>query len=149
MRVNLGSGDKPEPGWINLDLRGGDVIGDARRLPFADESVGELQALDLLEHFPETETGKVLGEWGRVLVEDGVLIVRVPNLTKIFQKLQSCPDQTRLLIRNLMGGHRWGDLDVHHWNFTPDLLDDELHRAGFRPFYNNLTLNMLCKARKV
>jgi ubiquinone/menaquinone biosynthesis C-methylase UbiE len=80
LRLNLGSGNRPLPGYVNVDVRerpGVDVVADAVALPFEDDSVAEVQASSLLEHFRDPY--EVLDEAHRVLAADGVLVVRVPS----------------------------------------------------------------------
>ena len=79
-RVNLGCGTDIRSGWVNLDsapLPGVDVvhaIGDGP-LPFADESVDEVLAKDVLEH---VELIPAMQELHRVLRPGGRLLVTVP-----------------------------------------------------------------------
>jgi SAM-dependent methyltransferase len=80
LRLNLGAGSRPLEGYVNVDVReraGIDVVADVAALPFADASASEVQASSLLEHFRDPYS--VLDEMHRVLVPDGVLVVRVPS----------------------------------------------------------------------
>jgi SAM-dependent methyltransferase len=80
LRLNLGSGNRPLEGYVNVDVRdrpGVDVIADAIALPFEDHVAAEVQASSLLEHFRDPYA--VLDEAYRVLAADGVLVVRVPS----------------------------------------------------------------------
>ena len=54
MKLNLGSGNEPLAGHVNVDRRpapGVDVVADVQRLPFAARSVETVIASSLLEHF--------------------------------------------------------------------------------------------------
>lgn len=89
--LNLGCGDRtykeyPE-GYtcINFDSRANlevvDVVGDVRDLSmFKDGEFDYILASDILEHFPISETEKLLREWSRVLVRFGTLEIRTPNM---------------------------------------------------------------------
>ena len=55
-----------------------DVFGDARALPFRDESIDHALMLDVLEHVPEPQT--CLAELRRVLKSGGSLTIQVPFL---------------------------------------------------------------------
>ena len=52
VRLNLGSGGRARPGWMNLDLdRGGELRLDLRRpLPLPDASCAEIYSEHVLEH---------------------------------------------------------------------------------------------------
>ncbi len=58
-----------------------DVFGDARRLPFADASLGGVILTDVLEHVPGPEAA--LAEISRVLREGGTLVLWIPFLYPI------------------------------------------------------------------
>ena len=80
LRLNLGSGNEPLPGWTNVDSRevaGVDVVADVTELPFGDGSADEVNASSLLEHFRDPYV--VLDEIHRVLAPAGRLTVRVPS----------------------------------------------------------------------
>ena len=56
LKVNLGSGNEPLAGYINVDRRrvpGVAVVADVRRLPFASSSVEQVNLSSLLEHFAD------------------------------------------------------------------------------------------------
>ena len=78
-RLNLGSGNEPLAGYVNVDRRtvpGVQVVADVTRLPFPDGCAGEVVASSLLEHFADPYS--VLGEVHRVLSPDGGFVMRVP-----------------------------------------------------------------------
>lgn len=80
LRLNLGSGNRPLPGFVNVDSRPlptVDVVADVCSLPFADGSAIEVEASSLLEHFEDPYA--VLDEIHRVLATDGVVRFRVPS----------------------------------------------------------------------
>lgn len=153
MRVNLGCGPDTRVGYVNADIREGvgDFTCDARELPWPDDSIEELLALDLLEHFPSSQTPAILREWHRVLDPAGILILRVPNLAALSVLIATEDAQVRLYIRNVYGGHRYGpegSLDAHHTGWTPALLEEDLRDAGFVIKSNDKALNMTVVARR-
>jgi SAM-dependent methyltransferase len=80
LRLNLGSGNRPLPGFVNVDSRQlptVDVVADVRSLPFKNGAAIEVEASSLLEHFRDPY--EVLDEIHRVLAPAGVLRVRVPS----------------------------------------------------------------------
>jgi ubiquinone/menaquinone biosynthesis C-methylase UbiE len=80
LRLNLGSGNRPLPGYVNVDSRElptVDVVADVRSLPFVEGSAVEIAASSLLEHFRDPY--EVLDEIHRVLAPAGVVRFRVPS----------------------------------------------------------------------
>jgi ubiquinone/menaquinone biosynthesis C-methylase UbiE len=80
LRLNLGSGNRPLPGFVNVDARQlptVDVVADVRSLPFENGAATEVEASSLLEHFRNPYD--VLDEIYRVLAPAGILRVRVPS----------------------------------------------------------------------
>ena len=82
-RVNIGCGDRPTPGWINLELRSASNVHfwDCRRgLPFSDNAVNAIYAEHTFEHFePDAEGKYFLRESLRCLRPGGVLRIVVPD----------------------------------------------------------------------
>jgi len=78
MMIDLGGGfGKPE-GYVSLDMRGGDILADAKQgLPFQDNSVGVIRAHDFLEHLPD-KIG-IMNEIYRVLAPNGWLLSQTPS----------------------------------------------------------------------
>jgi 2-polyprenyl-3-methyl-5-hydroxy-6-metoxy-1,4-benzoquinol methylase len=74
----------------------------------------------VLEHV--TAPIKLLGEAHRILKDDGVLVVGVPNIGSIMARIM---------------GERWLSLrpEEHIWHFTPNTLRRLMERAGFREIW--------------
>lgn len=90
MKLNLGSGGAPMEGddWVNVDAwpdsPGVDVVHDLNNpLPYEDESVEEVKAFDVLEHFSYHTAGRVLSDWIRVLKPGGVITIRCPDFDEL------------------------------------------------------------------
>ncbi len=133
MRLNLGCGEDVRPGYLNCDARaldGVDVVCDASRLPFAEDSFEAVLALDLLEHFSWRRTTEVLGEWRRVLVPGGRLEVKVPNLHTLMAAYLQGQIPFRELVR-VAYGHQDYPENAHRAGFQPELLETVLEDAGF------------------
>lgn len=84
--LNLGSGARPHPGFINIEggpFRKQDRWLDLRnKLPFRDGSVDAIYASHVLEHFFSRELRKLLDECRRVLRPGGGVRILVPSLTQ-------------------------------------------------------------------
>ncbi len=81
IRLNLGCGRSPIPGWVNLDsvaLPEVDVVADLESgvLPFEDDSVTEIAASHLLEHI-RNSLG-LMQELHRIAKPDTRAVFRVP-----------------------------------------------------------------------
>ena len=79
-QLNLGSGNEPMPGYVNVDRRvvpGVNVVADVMHLPFRDASADAVHASSLLEHFHDPY--QVLDEIHRVIVPSGHFSTRVPS----------------------------------------------------------------------
>src|SRR5207245_9446474 len=79
VKVNLGCGEKPWEGYINVDLRelqDVDVVADARRLPLGPGSIAELASAHLVEHFREYQLRtRILTYWKGLLRPGGLLSI--------------------------------------------------------------------------
>jgi len=103
-RVNLGSGNEPRAGWVNIDLRlvpGVNLVADVRHLPLGPASVEAVAASSLLEHFADPYA--VLDEIHRVLAPHGRLHARVPSPWAVWGPL----DRTHTFLADL---RLWRDI---------------------------------------
>jgi predicted SAM-dependent methyltransferase len=82
-RVNIGCGDRPTPGWVNIELKATPqtYFWDCRRgLPFSDNRVAAVYCEHVFEHFhPETEARLFVRGCLRCLRSGGVLRIVVPD----------------------------------------------------------------------
>jgi len=102
LRLNLGCGSDIREGYQNIDVRNLPnitVIADIRNLPYREESVDEILAIDILEHVSYRETVNVLKKWVDLLKVGGSLIIQIPCLDSIIKFL--------IEARNL-GDIEWG-----------------------------------------
>jgi hypothetical protein len=77
LKLNIGSGDAiTMKGYVNVDAKFGDM---AFPLQYGDNTVDEIYAGHILEHFGYGQTLDVLKDWTRALKPGGVLKVAVPN----------------------------------------------------------------------
>jgi hypothetical protein len=127
LKLNLGSGDTPLPGYVNVDRKtGGEVYPLAG---YADGSVDEIRASHVLEHFSHRDVFAVLTEWTRVLKFGGTLKLAVPDLEWIARNyLDGKPVNVQ---GYLMGGHTDGD-DRHGCTFDHECLSEMLRKLGYR-----------------
>ena len=175
-RLELGSGFHPTPGFTHLDINPNapdvDIVGTAWPLNLPNNSVGEIRAVDVLEHLSYWDTPRILDDWFRVLTPGGKIYIQVPDADTIMRWYASDPD--RLVDRlpdglpkhpmagaawRLLGGHNDGvyvnDGDDFRWNahyamFSEFTLRRALQQAGFVAIEitTNAHPNLMCNARK-
>jgi predicted SAM-dependent methyltransferase len=134
MRLNLGSGNRPLEGYTGVDLApNADIQCDLRKLEFAeDNSVEEIIAIHVIEHFYKWEVQPMLQEWRRVLKPGGKIILECPDLKKAAHAfLMGAGDQMGMWA--FYGNPDLKDeFHCHHWGYTPETLIYELQQAGFK-----------------
>lgn len=131
LKLNIGAGDKPLDGYVNIDRKtGGEAYPLLRDkgLPFDDGVANEVRASHVLEHFPHGKTIEVLREWVRVLKPGGALKVAVPDFDKCVDWYLNGHDDLPL-EGFIMGGQVDGD-DHHHAIFNRAKLEAVMREAG-------------------
>jgi predicted SAM-dependent methyltransferase len=145
LRLNIGCGQKPFPGWVNLDFdpryaNGADLFWDvAHGLPFPADSCQFIYNEHVLEHIPVKEGVTFLAECLRVLQPGGVLRIGMPCLADVVRQYQEndwrgpwmaevgCEEiQTRAECINI-GFRAWG----HQWLYDAEELERRMREAGF------------------
>jgi glycosyltransferase involved in cell wall biosynthesis len=160
LKLHLACGHDYKHDYINVDLYPADnAVVDAKfdvsKLPYEDNSVDEIRAFHIIEHFDFFEGQRVLEEWYRVLKPGGRIWLETPDF------LASCDAFVKgdNEFRNLLYGHffawPWLPGQTHKFLFTEDQLSAQLSWAKFtnikrlppssgyvRPDTYNLFLNM-------
>lgn len=136
MKLNIGGGKKTINGYKTIDRANGQ---EAFPLPNKDNSVDEIYASHVLEHFPHGQLLPVLQDWVRTLKPGGRVRLAVPNLRWIAQQqltLDKYDGKAGMLAAFLMGGQTDAN-DFHHSTFTPEQMTALMETAGLesvRPF---------------
>jgi len=145
VKLNLGCGDKIIDGYINVDVvivRAGkkpDVICDLHNLRvFESNSVDEILAVHVVEHFWQWEVVDILKEWVRVLKPGGKMILECPNLISAAEEFLKNPDIAAIGAKEgqrsmwvFYGDPAWKDpLMIHRWGYTPRSLATVMSYAG-------------------
>lgn len=141
-RLNLGCGQNHKPGWTNVDENPHERADVVMRFPpidADDNSVDEIYAGHVLEHFTYADGQTFLRECHRVLVPGGKIGVVVPDF--------------RAIVGRWLGGERelidgrWDTSDLndlcrfflfsdfqpspHKWAYDADTLSVAIAEAGF------------------
>jgi SAM-dependent methyltransferase/uncharacterized protein YbaR (Trm112 family) len=65
-------------GRLGLDMK--HVVGDARYLPFADQTIDVAFSYSVLQHFSRADAGTAIAEAGRVLRPGGASLIQMPTV---------------------------------------------------------------------
>jgi len=134
VRVNLGCGERPLDGYVNVDFREAphvDIVADARRLPFDDESLEEIATSHLVEHFRRHELATVvLPYWRRLLRPGGMLRTVCPNWQEMLRRVQVGEMSLDAFTTVTFGAQDYSG-DDHFSMYTPETLREVLAANGF------------------
>lgn len=134
VKINVGCGEVPLPGYINVDLHDdrADVKMDARNLALADHSVDEIYTSHLLEHLGKNDVPVALKEWARVLKAGGILHMNLPNLEWCLKNWLSKTESEKWgFALDTIFGMQKNDGEYHKTGFTKERLTTLLKEAGF------------------
>jgi predicted SAM-dependent methyltransferase len=127
VRLNLGSGQRPFKGWINVDSQEKwmpDIVADIRSMPmFADNSAEIIVLWHVIEHFGCGEADPIIKECYRILQAGGRLIVATPDLGKLARaftrKWSEYPlISEQIYVTNLYGAYMGDEADRHKWGWS-------------------------------
>jgi predicted SAM-dependent methyltransferase len=135
MKLHLGCGRKNlGKEWIHIDISPHDHIDhqiDIRKLdPIPTESVDEIYACHVLEHFPRKEIVPILSEWNRTLKINGRLRIAVPdfeNICKLY--VSGLPIEK---FYGLISGGQKDEYDFHYHIFDEKNIKNILEQSGFK-----------------
>lgn len=129
IKLNLGSGDTPLDGYINLDRKTGNEVYPL--VAYADNSVDQIRASHVLEHFGRLDTFKVLQHWVSKLKVGGVLKIAVPDFAIIAAQYVKGNRDPRFDYAGFICGGQIDDNDYHKAIFD---------RPGLEAAFNSLGL---------
>ena len=133
IKLNLGCGHVYKPGYINIDKFDNSVadkICDVVNLSLRSNSIGLIEASQLIEHFDYIHCKYILSEWFRILRPEGILILETPDLEKSFKKFVSTDLKTQKTTLQWIYGIDSVGMQ-HKTGFTFNLLKDLLEEIGF------------------
>lgn len=139
LRLNLGCGSRILPGYVNVDMhnRRAQVKHDLRLpLPYSDESVDEILAEHIIEHFTETEWNTIKQDWSRVLRPEGTIIIHCPDIIRCAEHLVKEKKRWRWLLP-IYGNP---SQTCHKNGFNLQRLTDSLNEVGIT-IINHFYLN--------
>lgn len=134
IKLNLGSGGDYIEGYVNVDLYAekADERYDIAKLPYPDNSVDEIRAFHVIEHFDYMYGHEVLHEWHRVLKVNGRLHLETPDLEASCRELLSRDHDGQWKLFGHMFSEPWVNPGlIHKMLYTEWLLRKSLNYAGF------------------
>lgn len=134
IKLNLGSGNDYLDGYINVDLYApkADERYDISKLPHEDNSVDEIRAFHVIEHFDFINAFHVLFEWRRVLKPGGRLHLETPDLEGSCREFLSRNEDGQWKLLGHMFSEPWINPGLIHKMLYPEwLLRKSLTEIGF------------------
>lgn len=134
IKLHLACGDDYLPGYVNVDLYNKNKVDasfDVKNIPYPDNSVDEIRAFHIIEHFDWYTGNDILKEWFRVLKPGGRLHLETPDF------MESCKEFVKadINMQNHLYGHffstPWIPGQQHLFLFTEQQLSVQLSWAGF------------------
>lgn len=154
LNLNLGSGTGRKQDFISVDLYTpeADLHYDLTEpLPYEDNSVDNLYACHVVEHFSREEWQRIAPDWQRILKPGGTLEIFCPHILKVAKKLLDDPSEPFVMMQ--LYGLQSNPGEYHKNGFTeeslaasfPDLEatvmpgteDTELHMLFTKPAIDN------------
>jgi glycosyltransferase involved in cell wall biosynthesis len=142
LKLHLACGHDYNDDYINVDLYAPDdavcdVRFDVMKLPYEDNSVDEIKAFHIIEHFHFFEIQEVLKEWYRVLKPGGRLYMETPDFLETCRAfVEGSPmmpiEDFRVLLYGHFFAHPWVPGQTHKFLFTEEQMRTNLSWAGFK-----------------
>lgn len=119
-----------------------DVMAPIDKLPIDREAADEAILIQVLEHIPAYDVGKVLKEIYRVLKKGAFLIVGVPDLKETARMLiqSETPEEEDWCVRLIHGTQR-NEWSHHYCGYTRRILKEILSIYGFENFEDLPNIN--------
>jgi len=142
MKLEIGSGKRPTPGYLHNDVNafeGIDFVGNPWDLDIEPGSLTEVLALGVVEHFSYEEARRAFHRVREMLAPNGEFIFDVPDLpvwcgyVVDYFAGKPTPFPIQHVLATLYGWQRWPG-DEHRSGWYADLLEEELLYAGFDSF---------------
>lgn len=135
MKLNLGCGNKILEGYVNIDIRRLDprvFVADVRDLPYHDDSIDEILAVDVYEHVVPSESQALLTHWVSKLKKGGHLRIHTSYLKGLceFALKQNTVEGVKEAIRRMYGMDVPGGWQWYRTIGDPLLMKEYLVNAG-------------------
>ena len=150
VKLIIGAGTRHKDGWVHHDIQtlpGIDIICDFWDLPKnVSEPCSNIEITHVLEHFPMSRTSDTFKLLYDLLAPGGELYIEVPNFKWHAQMILENP-RDRKIVEYAYGG-QLNEWDYHYMGFTPEILTEELVRAGLQVVELSPNSSIECRAVK-
>ena len=133
IRLNLGCGRYPLPGFINVDQFANvnpDLVCNALDLPYAPGSVDAIYCGHLLEHLTLKEGRQALAYWRGLLKPGGTIAVTVPNFDILAKRHLANPTAESMREFNDQWIYSYVQESLHKYCYNEALLVQAMTEAG-------------------
>lgn len=115
MKVQLGSGNRPIEGWVNVDLYNdtADIKADIREVQFDKRTVDEVVCIHTIEHITLLETRDLIARIARWLKPKGRVTMETPDRKKCLNLIDE--GAGLLGAKGLLGGRSIDKDGWHKW----------------------------------
>lgn len=136
LKINLGCGNSPKENYINIDIRyipSVNVVADVTALPFRDNSVDEIKAIDVYEHISYRKSQELLTHWVSILKSGGLLFIQAPSINRVIEYFHSADnlEVVETTIACIFGAQDYPE-NFHCTICHPGLMDSYLKLAGIK-----------------
>lgn len=141
-KLEIGCGQRPTPGYIHNDINafdGVDIVGNPWEINLEDDSLEEVVALGVVEHFTYAQVDLVFQNIRRMLKSGGCFLFDVPDISVWCQYVadhfsgKQVPFNLEHLMSTIYGWQRWpGDEHKSGWYRTN--IEETMRKAGFNKF---------------
>lgn len=135
IRLNLGSGGDYINGFVNVDLYAerADERYDIAKLPYQDNSIDEIRAYHVIEHFDYMQAHEVLKEWNRVLKPNAKIRLETPDFLESCREFVKADEQGHWDLYGHFFSTGWINPGlIHKFLFTEFELRKTMTYAGFK-----------------
>lgn len=110
-----------------------DEFGDIRKLDYEFNSVDEILAVQVFEHFGYEEARIVMAHWRSILRSGGTLEIDIPDMAGIMQEFSRAKnnDDIKWVMRQIYGSQK-NQFNYHKSGYTKATLQEMYERAGFK-----------------
>jgi predicted SAM-dependent methyltransferase len=139
MKLEIGCGQRPTPGYIHNDLNdfpGVDIVGSPWNIDLQNESLDEVLALGVIEHLTYEQVTATFNNVNRMLKVGGEFVFDVPDIpiwceyvVNHFRGIE-IPFEIDHVFATLYGWQRWAG-DEHKSGWYMDKLIEVLKKSNF------------------
>lgn len=132
LKLNLGSGDVKIPGFENIDRKFGHEVFplDSGGDRIADDSVDEIRASHILEHFGSKNAYDVVKHWVSKLKPGGLIKIAVPDCRKVFEGYLNRQAGQQFPTSGYLMGGQTDENDFHKSIYDEPALRQLMKAAG-------------------